>query len=190
MSEAYQDSRGLLSLVDYSAVGIRDHISRLAEGILNVAPLDYGVFVDLTTQTNLTGNVVRVMSLGTTLLSDGVTIESGSEITVSTPGLYNIQFSAQIKKSGGTKSTVDIWYAKNGDDVADSNTRLSLESGNHSTVAAWNFFEELDTGDHAEIRWASADTNVTLPYIENLTSPVRPNIPSVIVTVQQIRATV
>lgn len=188
MSEAYQDSRGLLSLVDYSAVGIRDHISRLAEGILNVAPLDYGLFVDTTTQTNLTGNEVRAMSLGTTLLSDGVSIVSGSEITVSTPGLYNIQFSAQIQKASGTKSTVDIWYAKNGDDAADSNTRLSLESGNHSTVAAWNFFEELDTGDHVELRWASADTNVTLPYLSGLTNPTRPNIPSVIVTVQQIRA--
>lgn len=190
MTEPYSDPRGLLSLVDQSAVGIRDHISRLAEAILNVAPLDYGVFVDLTTQTNLTGNEVRAMALGTTLLSDGVTIEGGSEITVSTPGLYNIQFSAQIAKSGGTKSTVDIWYAKNGDDVANSNTRLSMESGNHSAVAAWNFFEELDAGDTAELRWASADTNITLPYIENLTNPTRPNIPSVILTVQQVRATV
>ncbi len=152
----------------------------------------YGMFQDNNTQTNVgiglvppTGNV---MSLGTTDFAQGVSIVSGSQITVSRSGIYNIQFSSQFSRAGGGggHSEVEIWLLKNGANVPETNTAIEIRAANGKAVAAWNWLVQAAAGDNFELEWYSSDSDVEMWYRAAGTNPVRPEIPSVIVTVTQV----
>ena len=127
------------------------------------------------------------MSFSTTDFSYGVSI-SGSEknlIKINNTGIYDLQFSAQLDKTTSTNATVYIWLAKNGDDVSDSNTGVTLGGGaNDSAVAAWNFYISASAGDYYELRYGATRNNTRILY--NNTPSVGPAIPSVILTVGRI----
>jgi hypothetical protein len=106
-----------------------------------------------------------------------------------TRGLFNLEFSAQIQKSDPGTDTMNIWLSKNSQNVANSNSQLVLtQSGVDSrTVAAWNFMFDADAGDYVELLWSSPDTNISISSSIAQTNPQRPAIPSLILTVTQIR---
>ena len=147
----------------------------------------WGSFWSTQTQTN--ANPAKAMTLNNTdPNSYGISIVSGSQITFTNEGVYNIQFSAQIQDttSGGSANIVQIWFVKNGISIPDSNTKLSTDNQNSFVVASWNFMLKLNAGDHIEIYWYSADTGMQLT---NNTSVAGPNVPSVIITAQQVMYT-
>jgi len=146
----------------------------------------FGTFIDTTTQTNPAPNIARTFSFNTTLVAQGVSIVDGTKITVDTVGVYNVQFSAEIIKTDAGLDTVDIWFSRNGSDEPSSNGRISVSDRNSSTVASWNIFVELSAGDYIEIKWSSADVDVSFPTITGLSNPTRPDIPSLILTVFQV----
>lgn len=127
------------------------------------------------------------MSFSTTDFSYGVSI-SGSEknlIKINNTGIYDLQFSAQLDKTTSTNATVYIWLAKNGNDVSDSNTGVTLGGGaNDSAVAAWNFYISASAGDYYELRYGATRNNTRILY--NNTPSVGPAVPSVILTVGRI----
>jgi hypothetical protein len=147
----------------------------------------YGAFCSTSSQTNLEPNISRSMQLETVEHSYGVTVVSGSRITVANPGVYNLQFSAQFQKTSNGVDTVYVWFKKNGTNIARSNTALDVlkqAGGSGKIVAAWNYVDTLTTNDYLEIIWQSADTTMLLSYAPaagNL-----PSIPSIIVTLSQI----
>ncbi len=148
----------------------------------------YGSFYDMNDQTTL-GSTEELMEFGTTDISSGVTIVNNglgnpTEITVSSTGVYKIQFSAQLLNTTGGTSEVYIYLKKNGAIVPDSNTRITLANNGHYVVAAWNFFLQLNAGQYAEIAWYSTTNHVS---IQTLTAPVGlPAIPSTILTVNRV----
>lgn len=147
--------------------------------------LPYMSAVDLTTQTNAT--TVNRMQFGTVLDNLGVTIVSGDQITFSEDGMYNIQFSAQLEKTDAGTDEVEIWlYANGTSNVADSSTIVSLKGNGAKQVAAWNWFYRAVIGDFVQIVWYSADPNVQLTYRAAASTPTRPAIPSVILTVNKV----
>jgi hypothetical protein len=150
---------------------------------------DYGSFYDTTTQTNPVANVARAMTLNTTVAADGVSVTNDSRVTFASTGVYNLQFSAQIQKSDPGTDTIDIWLSKNGQNVPDSNGQIVLtQSGIDSrTVASWNFLFDAETGDYVELKWSSADTNISILSLIAQSNPQRPSIPSLILTVNQVR---
>ena len=101
-------------------------------------------------------------------------------------GIYNIQFSAQFDKNDSGDDRVQIWLQKNGNNIANSNTEMTLVGNNGKHVAAWNFVVQASAGDYYEIAWHSADTAVFINYIAAASTPTRPAIPSVILTVTQV----
>jgi hypothetical protein len=147
----------------------------------------YGAFCSTSSQTNPVGNVSRSMQLETTELSNGVSIVSGSRITVANPGIYNLQFSAQIEKTSNGVDIVYIWFKKNGVNVPRSNTSLDVlkqAGGGGRSVAAWNYVDTFTARDYIEIIWQSSDTNIQLAF--EAASGNFPSIPSVIATLTQI----
>ena len=148
------------------------------------APLGtyYGSFYDTTTQTNLASE--NMMQFNTTSLANGVSIVGGSQITLANAGIYNIQFSAQIQKVGGTPSNIEVWLKHGGSNVPWSNTDLYVQGNNQRIVAAWNFFESVAAGEYVEIAWSSPSANMTLAALSS--SSTGPDIPSAILTVNQI----
>lgn len=121
----------------------------------------------------------------------GVSISNGSRITFTSPGVYNIAFSAQISRSqGGSASNVSIWLARNGTNVDDSTTDLTLVSNGNRYVAAWNFFVTVEcdpTCDRYELMWSAQSQYISLVYAPAAADPARPAIPSVILTVNQVK---
>lgn len=147
----------------------------------------YGSFIDTTTQSNPVANTARPITFDTTLESDGISISGGSNIEVAETGVYNVQFSAEITKTDTGIDYVDIWFVLNGTAIPWSNTRLTLSDKNDSVVAAWNYILTMTPTDQLQLFWSSPDTSISIPSITGLTNPVRPNIPSLILTVYRMR---
>jgi virulence-associated protein VapD len=148
----------------------------------NNAPKPYGSFYSNQDQTNPVANTVNLMKFNKTVDYFNVSIgEINSRIYVSEQAIYNIQFSAQLDKSGGSASAVYIWLRLNGQNVANTATKVTIDGPNSEIVAAWNFVLPLAENDYVELAWQSSDTNVFLA--EEPASGNVPEIPSVIVTV-------
>lgn len=143
----------------------------------------YGSFYDTTTQTAAVINTAYAMKLNTTVLSNGVLVESNSHIKFVYSGIYNIQFSAQVDSTASPISLIWIWLRKNGVDVADSAGKIHIQGSSAAIIAAWNFVDQFAAGDYVEIMWSTNRTTTRLLH-EAASSPV-PAIPSVIVTVVQ-----
>jgi len=127
------------------------------------------------------------MSFNTTDFSNGITIGGPirNQIQITNAGIYDIQFSAQVDKTSGTTVSSYIWLAKNGEDVPDSNTQITLAGGQaDAQVAAWNFYVSASAGDYYELRYGATLTNFRIHY--NTSSVVGPTVPSVILTVGRI----
>jgi hypothetical protein len=148
------------------------------------APKPHGSFYDTTTQTNPVAGAVNLMRVDS-IYDDAETAFSVSKDTnriyVAETAVYNIQFSAQLDKTGGGASDVFIWLRVNGNNLAHSATKIVIDGPNNEIVAAWNWVITLQNEDYFEIAWQSADSSVILlaaPASGNI-----PQIPSVIITV-------
>ena len=148
----------------------------------------YGAFSDTTTQTASVTTAAYPMRLNTTEIADGVSVVSGSRITVDNTGIYNLQFSAQLDKVAGGASPVDIdiWLAYTGSNVPRSNTTITIQGSQPKVVAAWNFVLPIAANDYVQLLWKTSDVDGVLFYQNSSSSPTRPEVPSVIVTLQQI----
>lgn len=148
----------------------------------------YGSFYHTVSMNLLASGSIYSMSLSTTDFANGVSIggASKSEITFANPGVYDIQFSAQITKTSGTKSNVYIWLDQNGSSVPNTNTDVTLAGGSGDrVVAAWNFFVKTTTpNEYAKLMYAGIVGNVQFLYETG--SGVIPAIPSLIVTVNRV----
>ena len=155
----------------------------------NTATGSYGSFYDTTTQTNPIANIPRSMSFNTTAITNGVSISGSISpydtfIKTENPGVYNIQFSAQLDKSDSGTDEVVIWLRKNGIDLIDTATTISLIGNNAKNVAAWNWFVNSAANDYYQLIWYSADTDLRL--LAETMGGGHPGIPSVILTVNRV----
>lgn len=148
----------------------------------------HGAFYSNVDQTNPVANTAMAMTFNNTVTANGVSVVSNSQLTIAKTGVYNIQFSAQVVKTGGGKGIVDIWLNKNGTPVDWTNTSLPVTAGTPA-VAAWNFVENVTVANtYFQIMWSSPDTGVLLNAVTANTNPTRPGIPSVIVSVTPVGA--
>jgi len=145
------------------------------------------------TQTIVAANVGQPIVLNQTVQGSAISIDpNGSgdltRITFNDSGVYNIQFSAQLRRTtGGSSQTVDIWFRKGGSDIANSNTSVNVQANAGYLVASWNFFYYIDVtqpNPFIEIMWAGTDNSVTLAAA--VANAVHPATPSVIVTVNKV----
>jgi hypothetical protein len=147
----------------------------------------YGSFSDSTTQT-LTADTAKAVTFDTTEESDGVAIGTPtSRIVITNAGTYNIQFSLQVDKTDGGQDDATIWIRVNGNDVPRTATDITLEQSARRIVAAWNFVYTFTAGQYFELVWSSHDASMRLKSEVTRTGPVRPAVPSVILTVTQVQ---
>jgi hypothetical protein len=147
----------------------------------------YGAFQDSTDQVAANTTTAYAVTFNTTDFSNGVTVASGSRITVADAGIWNLQFSIQMKNTTNDTQDAEIWFRKNGSNIANSNSRFNLSprksSGDPShTIAALNFFVSMNSTDYIEIMWRVSDVGVSIEQYAAGTSPTRPATPSAIVT--------
>jgi hypothetical protein len=148
---------------------------------------NYGQFSDLTIQSG-SADTAYPMKLNTTDVSMGVSVVSGSFIKVDNTGTYNLQFSTQLDQTSNHAAEVSIWLRKDGTDIPNSNTELTIEKigGGGKMVAAWNYMVQLNANQYVQLMWSSTRSDTQLHYHATQTTPTRPATPSVIVTVTQV----
>ena len=155
----------------------------------------YGAFQDTTDQTATTISAAYAMKYNTTDYSNGVYVSNDSRINFRNYGIYALQYSGQFKNTTNDGQDIDIWFRKNGTDIAGSNTRFHIparkSTGDPSyTVAVSTFMFELQAGDYVEVMWRVSDIAVTLEHLASVSSgtltPAIPATPSIILTVQYI----
>lgn len=148
--------------------------------------IPFGAFQDSTDQAAASTTAAYAIGLNTTDYSNGITVSNTSRINFKNAGTYNIQFSIQFANDDTQIQDVDVWFRKNGTDVAGSNSKFSVPNSHGGVdghlIASLNFFIELAANDYVEIMWATSSTLVTIEHLAAQTTPTRPATPSVIVT--------
>jgi hypothetical protein len=132
-------------------------------------------------------NTIQAMTLNTADWETGISVVSSSRITFANAGKYNIAFSAQMHQTNSS-GVVNVWLAKNGTAVGNTNTKFDITANNPYAVAAWNFFVNAASGDYFQIMWSSSSPNTVLEALASTGSgaTLHPEVPSVIVTVNQV----
>lgn len=135
-----------------------------------------------------TGGVgTYTVSVSQEVASTTITGDLPSKIVFGYKGLYNVQFSVQVTNTDAQIHDIDIWYRKNGSDVANTNSRWSVPNSHGGTdghlIAFMNYFVDVEPLDYVEIMWHVTNSAVKLEQLPAGTSPTRPATPSVICTV-------
>ena len=151
----------------------------------------YGAFQSSVDQTAVV-NTATAMTFNVTDYSNDVSVVSSSKITVTTAGIYNLQWSGQFENADTQLHDASVWIRLNGADVVGSNSLVSVPNKhggvNGHTIAAWNYFVELQANQYVELWWSTDDTQVSLQTYAAGTTPTRPTTASVIATLSFVSA--
>ncbi len=127
--------------------------------------------------------------------SNGISVESGSRIKVPCAGQYLVTFTLQVTNRSNTVAEFEVWAKDTGVNYPLSNTRFDVPARKSSGV--WSHVVPAITGiftvddpfnDYLEIAWWSDNIDVFLENYAAGTSPTRPAIPSVILTINFVSA--
>ena len=138
------------------------------------------------------GTGTYTVSASQTVTSTAMTGDLPSKVVVSQDGLYNAQFSAQFINTTNDVQDINIWFRKNGTDIAGSNSQFGIKArkstGSASRlIAAMNFYIELAENDYFEMMWRVSDSGVSMEQFPAVTAsgstPAIPATPSIILTV-------
>ena len=150
-----------------------------------VVQANYGMFYDTTTQIPAGTGTAYAITFNTTAFSRGVRRGSTtSQIFIQNPGIYNFAFSIQLDKTSGGDGIFDVWFRKNGTDIADSASRVRIKGNDAEVFVAANAFVEMSNGDYMQMMYAVDSTDIRIQYFA-AASPI-PAIPSIILTVNQV----
>ena len=195
------NNSGLITLATSNAVTTTLYDERIGfESLIFFVPVSaaaeadsapYGAFQDSTDQTAANTTTAYAVTFNTTDYSNGIYISDSSKLNVRNYGIYNIQFSFQFKNTSNDGQDVDIWFRKNGTDVAGSNSKFYLparkSTGDPShLIAAMNYFLEMNANDYVQVMWRVSNTGVSLEQYPTDTSPTRPATPSTIITLSYL----
>lgn len=200
--EGKSNNTGTITLVASGAVSTTINDERIGyNSYIGLEPLSqtaastyfpYGAFQDSTDQSIATTTATANITLNTTDYTLGTSIVDGYKVKVDYSGLYNVQFSLQFANTNVAIQDVDVWFRKNGSDVAGSNSKFSVPNSHGGTpghlIAALNFNIELAKDDYVHLAWATTSTQVTIEHLAAQTTPTRPATPSAIVTIQYLSA--
>lgn len=151
----------------------------------------WGSFWDTTDQTVTSTTQAYVVTLNNAdTNNDGVSVVSSSQLTVANAAVYRVSVSYQFVNTDSQAHDVVFWFRKNGTDIADSASKVTVPSthggalGHQITMV--EIVQTLAANDYVQLVWAADSTAVKIETLPAGTTPVHPQIPSVIVTVNQI----
>jgi len=146
-------------------------------------------------QSNASITGENLMTFSSTPVANGITYTNNSRIKVPCSGQYLVTFTLQVTNEGNTAAEFEVWAKDTGTNVSLSNTRFDIPARKSSTI--WSHVVPAITGiftvedpvnDYLEIAWWSDSLDVYLEHYAAGTSPTRPAIPSVILTINFVSA--
>ena len=160
-----------------------------------ITNLAYASFYDADTadQTGSTTAATAVEIATAAVAGAGITVASNTRITFAVAGTYRINASLQFNNSSASDRFVDVWFSKNGTNIANSNGRVAVpKTGDGGTyLLAYEIFETVTAGQYIEIYWYPENVAVTLHYRAAVAAspgvtPAIPATPPAIVVTQRI----
>ena len=160
---------------------------------LPFASLSGRAYISAYSNTDQTGSVSAAtpVKIENSNFSVGISIANNgsgnpTRITFAAAGTYMLAPSIQFANSAGADYNVNIWFRKNGTDIANSNTVVNVPK-----VADGGFqffqialYEQVTAGQYIEIMWLPANTAVTLDY--TAAGAIAPATPSIILSAERI----
>ena len=161
----------------------------------------YGSFYDTTTQTAVAATATLI-TINSQDIAREVSIVSGTNVKVTYPGIYNMQFSVQLENTAASVDDVSIWlrqfnrdgvqyYSPSGD-LPGSNGMITVPAKHGSTpgaiISGWNYFLTMQGGDYIQLVWSTAAATTQIVYHTAQTGPVRPGTSSVVLTMTFVSA--
>ena len=152
----------------------------------------YGAFSDFTSQTT-TANTATLMALDTTDFSNGVTLQTGSKLTVAKAGIYNLQFSVQVQNLSNAPHDLFIWLKQNGTDITGSTGKIGLPARKNPgdpfhDIKGWNYFLSMNAGDYVQLYWSPNVADITIQTYAASGTPTKPSTASVVATLSFVSA--
>ena len=128
------------------------------------------------------------MIFNNTGLANGVSIVSNSNITIARTGIYNLQFSAQIRNPDNQAHDIEVWFDKNGTGIPDSATQLTMQKDETYLMTVNILADVGNANDHFRLGFASTGSNVYLQAVSPANTIANIAVPSVIFTVTPVGA--
>ena len=141
-------------------------------------------------QTNPSITGANQLSFNQPVITQGIRVENTDEIWFDQPGQYLVTFTLQVTNRGNAEQEFEVWAGYNGSNYPLSNTRFDIPARKSATV--WAHIVPAITGiftvtnpdtEYLTIKWWASSTDVYLEHYAAGTSPTRPEIPSVIMTI-------
>jgi hypothetical protein len=143
----------------------------------------FGQVFSNASQNTAGANTATYVTFNNTGQANGVSIQSNSNITISTAGTYNLQFSIQATNPDNQDSTFEVWFDKNGNAIADSATQLVLQKDLQQVMTV-NILANAAANDYFRIGFAATEANtyiMAVPTANTVANIV--SVPSAIFTV-------
>lgn len=179
---------------DQFANVIRLYFSRIQNVTQNLLGTNGGQFIDCPNglffntinQTFAAINTAYPVEFNATYLNNAVALQAGStsKVEVSVSGVYNFQYSGQVKTTSSADKNLYLWIARNGVDIGYSTHAWTFHDNNHYAEISWNFNIDLAAGEYIELQIAADSTDIRLDA-EAATAP-HPGIPSGVLAVNFI----
>lgn len=158
--------------------------------------LPYAMLMSDQDQVNAGTTSVNLITYNRPVLTNGVEVVDNTKIKVSCSGQYLVTVSLQVSNRDNVGGEFELWAKSTGQNYPLSNTRFDLAARksagiwSHTVAAVAGIFTVNDPAvEYLEMAWWS---DLPGAYLENYgpgTNPVRPSIPSVILTINLISAT-
>jgi hypothetical protein len=143
-------------------------------------------------QANPNTTLANNLKFDTPVILQGIEVRgtNNTEIWFDKPGQYLVSFSLQVTNRSNAEQVFEVWAGFNGQNYPLSNTRYDIPPRKSSSVwahivpAVTGIFTVSDpTNDYLTIKWWASSTDVFLEHYAAQTSPTRPEIPSIIMTI-------
>ena len=144
-------------------------------------------------QTNASITAANILTYNQPAIQQGIEVRNSGEIWFEQSGQYLVTFTLQVSNRSNAVQEFEVWAAYNGTNYPLSNTRFDIPARKSGSI--WAHIVPAITGiftvtnpatEYLTIRWWASSTDVFLEHYPVNTSPTRPAIPSVIMTVNCI----
>ncbi len=132
----------------------------------------------------------NILTYNRPVITQGVEVRNNGEIWFAEPGQYLVTFRLQVSNRSNAVQEFEVWAGYNGSNYPLSNSRTDVPARKTSSI--WGHAVPAVSGiftvpspatEYLTIKWWASSTDVFLEHYAAGTSPTRPEIPSVIMTV-------
>lgn len=128
-------------------------------------------------------------------LSNGIRVVDNSKIYVPCGGQYLVTFTLQVSNRSNAAQVFEVWAKDTNVNFPNSRTRFDIparkdaSTWSHIVPAITGIFTVTDPNvNYLEIAWWASSTDVFLEHYATESTPTRPAIPSVILTINFVSA--